>query len=82
MRYSFTRIVFPAQAGIQRSFSWIPAFAGMTDLASTHLRDTRLDHDAGGLGHDVDVFVTPAAEVSWGRTLEFFAANLKKAAAG
>jgi hypothetical protein len=31
MRYSLVTIVFPAQAEIQRSVSWIPAFAGMTD---------------------------------------------------
>ena len=35
-------IVFPAQAGIQRSISWIPAFAGMADRVSSHLRDTIL----------------------------------------
>jgi hypothetical protein len=42
VRQSLPTIVFPAQAGIQRSVSWIPAFAGMTDRVSSYLRDPRL----------------------------------------
>ena len=40
-RGSLPTIVFPAQAGIQRSVGWIPACAGMTDRVSSHLRDTK-----------------------------------------
>ena len=39
-------MVFPAQAGIQSS--WIPAFAGMTDRVTSHLRDTRLGNGSEG----------------------------------
>ena len=42
LRHSIPVNVFPAKAGIQRNVSWIPAFAGMTDRVSSHLRDTRL----------------------------------------
>ncbi len=42
MRHSLPTIVFPVQAGIQRSVSWIPAFAGTTDRVSSRLPDTRL----------------------------------------
>ena len=35
-------LVFPAEAGIQRRAGWIPAFAGMTSFAASHLRDARL----------------------------------------
>ena len=44
VRHSLPTIVFPAQAGIQRSVSWI-RLRRMTDRVSSHLRDTRLDHD-------------------------------------
>ena len=36
VRHSLRTFVFPAQAGIQRCITRIPAFAGMTDRVSSN----------------------------------------------
>ncbi len=41
VRHSLPAIVFPAQAGIQKSVTWIPAFAGMTDWKKT-MKETQV----------------------------------------